>query len=290
MEFPPRTGPPTREAPLSDITDGTPEKDPNEAAQTVTVWPQFLLRRMRSSCASERIYKWTLPAYKGELPDGRSYNACPTASVCADLCYARVGHFRHRGVLAAHQRNLRYVLDDLPGWEARMTRELQHRRYRPADGTAVHVRVHDAGDYLSLPYLQAWMRICRSAPHVTFYSYTKQVALLEKWVRPDPPANFHWRYSYGGTQDRLIDPQLHPHADVFPDEDSLEEAGYTSQTPSDLRAVYGPTTLGVAANNIPHLKRRQGRQTFRQLQQAADADNPHRRPRDSTAPHRPQAD
>ncbi|MFE4336572.1 hypothetical protein ACFRQM_46720 [Streptomyces sp. NPDC056831] len=36
---------------------------------------------MRSSCSSERIYKWTLPAYQGQLPDGHRYNACPTAEV-----------------------------------------------------------------------------------------------------------------------------------------------------------------------------------------------------------------
>lgn len=252
--------------------------------------PRFLLLPMRSSCASERIYKWTLPAYKGELPDGRRYNACPTAGVCADLCYARAGHFQRGTVLAAHQRNLQYVMDDLPGWEAQMTQELQHRRYRAADGGTVHVRVHDAGDYWSLPYLQAWLRIFRSAPHVTFYSYTKQVALLEKWVRPDPPANFHWRYSYGGTQDDLIDPLRHAHADVFPDEESLEAAGYTSQTPSDLRAVYGPQTLGLAANDIPHLKKRQGVRTFRALQRAANADKRGRRRKRRSAPRRPQAD
>ncbi|WP_370136036.1 hypothetical protein [Streptacidiphilus sp. EB103A] len=245
---------------------------------------------MRSSCASERIYKWTLPAFEGELPDGRRYNACPTAGVCVDLCYARAGHFRHGTVLAAHQRNLQYVLDDLPGWEAQMTEELQHRRYRAPEGGTVHVRVHDAGDYLSLPYLKAWLRIFRSAPHVTFYSYTKQVALLEKWARPDQPANFHFRFSYGGTQDGLIDPARHPHADVFPNEESLQAAGYTSQTPSDLQAVYGPNTLGLAANNIPHLKKRQGKETFRALQEAADADKPVRRHGRGPAPRLPQAD
>jgi hypothetical protein len=245
--------------------------------------PRFLLLPMRSSCASERIYKWSLPAFEGVLPDGRRYNSCPTAGVCADMCYARAGHFQRGTVLAAHQRNLQYVLDDLPGWEAQMTAELQHRRYRAPEGAAVHVRVHDAGDYLSLPYLRAWLRIFRSAPHVTFYSYTKQVVLLEKWVRPDPPANFHFRYSYGGTQDALIDP-ARLHADVFPNEASIEEAGYTSQTPSDLLAVYGPATLGLAANNLPHLKKRQAGRTFREIQRAADADRP------GHSPRRPKAD
>ncbi|WP_127455112.1 hypothetical protein [Streptomyces sp. B29(2018)] len=272
---------------MNETTRATAGADP--AADTGAVRrPRFLLLPMRSSCASERIYKWTLPAHEGELPDGRRYNACPTAGVCADLCYARAGHFQRGTVLAAHQRNLQYVMDDLPGWEAQMTEELTHRRYRAADGGTVHVRVHDAGDYWALPYLRAWLRIFRSAPHVTFYSYTKQVVLLEKWVRPDPPANFHWRYSYGGTQDDLIDPSHHAHADVFPDEESLETAGYTSQTPSDLRAVYGPPTLGLAANNIPHLKKRQGGRSFRALQRKANAERGRGRER-GPAPRRPQA-
>ncbi|MDX3694708.1 hypothetical protein PV726_31135 [Streptomyces europaeiscabiei] len=258
--------------------------------QAAPVRPRFLLLPMRSNCASERIYKWTLPAHRGTLPDGRTYNACPTAGVCADLCYARAGHFQRGTVLAAHQRNLQYVMDDLAGWEAQMTEELQHRRYRAPDDSKVHVRVHDAGDYWSLPYLKAWLRIFRSAPHVTFYSYTKQVALMEKWVRPDPPANFHWRYSYGGTQDELIDPEIHLHADVFPDEETLEEAGYTSQTPSDLLAVYGPQTLGVTANNIPHLKKRQGGRTFRALQRTANAEKRGNRSRSGPNSRRPQSD
>ncbi|MFE1476481.1 hypothetical protein ACFW6N_21845 [Streptomyces cyaneofuscatus] len=276
---------------MNDTTHSVAGTAPAAAADTAASQrPRFLLLPMRSSCASERIYKWTLPAHEGQLPDGRRYNACPTAGVCVDLCYAKAGHFQRGTVLAAHQRNLQYVMDDLPGWEVQMTQELQHRRYRATDGSTVHVRVHDAGDYWSLPYLQAWLRIFRSAPHVTFYSYTKQVALLEKWVRPDPPANFHWRYSYGGTQDDLIDPLRHPHADVFPDEESLEEAGYTSQTPSDLRAVYGPQTLGLAANNIPHLKKRQGGRTFRALQRTANAEKRGRQQKRGPAPRRPKAD
>lgn len=252
--------------------------------------PRFLLVPMRSSCATERIYKWTLPAHEGTLDDGRRYNACPTAGICRDLCYARVGTYRFHNVLAAHQRNLQYVMDDLPGWEAQMTTELQHRRYRPTATHAIHVRVHDAGDFFSLPYLQAWLRIARANDHAIFYGYTKAVRMFERWVQPAPPANFRFRYSYGGTQDDLIDPLLHDHADVFPDEAALEEAGYTSQTPSDLRAVYGPRTLGVAANNIPQLKARQGSRTFRALQRAEKADKRGPRRGNGPAPRRPQAD
>nr|WP_323450270.1 hypothetical protein [Streptomyces sp. YSPA8] len=244
---------------------------------------------MRSSCATQRIWKWSLPAFAGRLPDGRTYNTCPSAGICKDLCYARSGTFRFSTVLRSHQSNLQYILDEPEAWEEQMTEELKHSRYHPA-GSPAHVRVHDSGDYFGEGYLDAWLRIMRSTPGVVFYSYTKEVQLFEERVRPSPPANFHWRYSYGGTQDELIAPG-HNHVDVFPDEESLAEAGYTSQAPSDLRGAYGPETLGIPANNIVHLKRRQGASTFRALQRAANEQKRERREkRVGPASRRPRAD
>ncbi|MER0476875.1 hypothetical protein ABR737_00645 [Streptomyces sp. Edi2] len=260
--------------------------EPEAAAPTR---PRFLLREMRSSCATQRIWKWSLPAFAGRLPDGRTYNTCPSAGICQDLCYARAGTYRFSNVLRSHQNNLQYVLDAPREWEEQMTAELKHRRYHP-QGSRTHVRIHDSGDYFSAEYLEAWLRIIRSTPEVVFYSYTKEVALFEERVRPDSPANFYYRYSYGGTQDELIAPG-HLHVDVFPDEEALADAGYTSQAPSDLRGAYGPETLGIPANNLPAQKRRQGGQTFRALQRAANAQRSARKAqRRGPTPRRPRAD
>lgn len=249
--------------------------------------PRFLLRPMRSSCATQPIYKFTLPALASRLPDGRSISTCPSAGICKNLCYARFGTFRFPNVIRAHQANLQYVVDEPDAWEAQMVKELQHSRYRPRKGVKVHVRVHDSGDFFSPEYLQAWLRIMRSAPETVFYCYTKEVQLFEDLVRPDPPPNFRWRYSYGGTQDELIGP-THLHVDVFPDEEALADAGYTSQAPSDLRGAYGPSTLGIPANNIPQAKKRQGGRTFRALQRAENARKAERREqRRGPAPRRP---
>ncbi|MFG3429398.1 hypothetical protein [Streptomyces californicus] len=258
-------------------------------AATAPDRPRFLLRKMRSSCATQPIYKWTLPAFAGRLPDGRTYNTCPSAGICKNLCYARSGTFRFSNVLRSHESNLQYVLDDPEAWEEQMTKELESARYHPKN-VRTHVRVHDSGDYFSEEYLSAWLRIMRNTPEVVFYSYTKEIKLFEKRVRPKPPANFRWRYSYGGLQDELIEPG-HLHVDVFPDEESLAEAGYTSQAPSDLRGAYGPETLGIPANNIAHLKKRQGARTFRALQRAANAEkNDRRAKRSGPAARRPQSD
>ncbi|MGW2028334.1 GP88 family protein [Streptomyces decoyicus] len=265
---------------------------PNEAAAepvAATEWvrPKVLLRRMRSNCASEGpIWKWTLPAFAGKLTDGRSYNTCPSAGICADICFARAGTFNIPSVAEAHRRNLQYVLDEPKAWKAQILKELEHPRFHPGD-EPVHVRIHDAGDWFSEWYLAMWIDIMNSVPDILFYNYTKEVELLERVVRPAPPPNFFWRYSYGGTQDELIAPH-HAHADVFPDEEAVTAAGYTSQTPSDLLAAYGPRELGIAANKLPAQRKKQGDRSFRALQRAANARAAGRRfPRRGPGPRRP---
>lgn len=221
------------------------------------------LLRQNSELRREGTYNWTLPAWRGRLADGRAYNTCPSASACVKLCYARHGTYRFRNVLAAHERNLLMVLDDLPGWERRMAEELRHPRFY-----AAHVRVHDSGDCWSDDYLAAWLRIMRASPVTAFYAYTKEVALFRAMVEPDPPDNFHWVYSLGGAQDHLIDRDTERHADVFTDEAAMEAAGYSSQEDCDLLAVYGPPKVGIPVSLV-------GPQTLRP--------HPHGRPRAARA-------
>ncbi|NML55172.1 hypothetical protein HHL19_35400 [Streptomyces sp. R302] len=217
--------------------------------------------------SSADTYKWTLPAWAGKLPDGRNYNTCPGASACAPLCYARTGTYRFRTVKAAHEANLMMVLDDLPGWEAAMKAELQHKRYRGGK----FVRCHDAGDFFSVEYLQAWLRIFRATPDVTFYAYTKSIPMFLEHVKPNPPPNFKWVFSLGGRWDHLIDLETERHVDVFPDEASVEEAGYTSRGDlGDLVSILGPRRVGLPANNIKHLKTKQAGKRFSELQRERD--------------------
>lgn len=229
----------------------------------------------------EDIFNWTLPAWAGTLPDGRTYNTCPEAGTCAKLCYARQGTYRFPAVQAAHQRNLLMVLDQPEAWEALMTRELRHERYRRR-----WVRVHDSGDFFSDAYLSAWLRIVRSAPATGFYCYTKAVDRFRRLVEPDPPVNFRWVYSLGGTEDHLVDREQDRHADVFPDAEAIEQAGYADQSASDLLAVLGPRKVGIPANNITHLRRRQEGRSFGALQQLADAARAERRARRGQADDR----
>lgn len=163
---------------------------------------------------------------------------------------------------AAHERNLRMVIDHAAAWEKRLTNELRDKRYQGR-----HVRIHDAGDFFSDDYLAAWLRIIRLSPWVTFYAYTKEVSRFKRLVESDPPKNFRWIYSLGGKEDHLIDRDTDRHADVFPDKAAATAAGYPSKIGSDLFAIYSPTRVGLLANKIPAFRKKQGAATFGQLQE-----------------------
>jgi hypothetical protein len=219
------------------------------------------LLTQNSELKADGVFNWTLPAWAIRLRDGRKFNVCPHAGICATLCYARNGTYQFPAVKAAHERNLVLVLDHLPRWEALMTRELRCKRYHGR-----HVRVHDSGDFFSDDYLLAWLRIMRATPWVTFYAYTKEVSRFKRLVEPATPANFRWIYSLGGKEDHLIDRDRDRHADVFPTKQAAGAAGYETQEASDLFAIYSPKHVGIVANNIPQYRRRQGAETFGQLQ------------------------
>lgn len=219
------------------------------------------LLTQNSELKIDGVFNWTLPAWAIKLRDGRNFNACPNAGVCATMCYARNGTFMFPEVRAAHERNLLMVVDRLPWWEKRMAAELRCARYH-----GHHIRIHDSGDFFSDAYLQAWLRIMRVTPWATFYAYTKEVSRFKRLVEPDPPANFRWIYSLGGKEDHLIDRHKDRHAEVFPTKQKAIEAGYATQEASDLFAIYSPSHVGIVANHIPQFLKRQGESTFGQLQ------------------------
>lgn len=220
------------------------------------------------------VWNWTLPAWAVRLPDGRTANACPSAGVCAQACYARHGSYTWPQVKAKHYKNLAYVLDDLTGWEEAMLAELSAPKLRGG-----WVRIHDSGDFFSDAYLAAWLRIMRARPEVSFYAYTKEVSRFRRLVEPDPPENFWWVFSLGGTQDHLLDMERDRVADVFPDEAAIDAAGWASQEANDLLAVLGPRLVGVPANRIPAAVRRMAGRRFSEWQAASDAAADERRAR-----------
>lgn len=219
-----------------------------------------LLRNNNRDLKRDRIWVWSLPAWLVTLPDGSRLNTCPSAGVCAKHCYALKGTFRFRNVREAHTRNLMRVLDDLAGWEAAMTAEVQHSRMNGA-----YVRIHDGGDFFSDEYLEAWLRIIRAAPAVTFYAYTKEIPRFRELVEPDCPPNFRYVFSYGGKHDHLIT-EADRRCDVFPDHATMNAAGFTDQADSDLLAITGPPAVGIVINQHPGAAKKLNGQSLGQIQ------------------------
>ena len=224
------------------------------------------LLSQNSELRPDGIFNWSLPAFAIKLNDGTNFNVCPTAGACASFCYARNGTYLFSNVRGRHIQNLEYTLYHLEEWQQQMLSEVQHKKM-----VGKHVRIHDAGDFYSDEYLLAWLEIARQTPDVTFYCYTKEVSRFKKLVEPNCPINFRYLYSMGGKEDHLIDKEVDRHADVFPDDAAILEAGYMNQDASDLLAITLPTTkIGIPANNIRHFNKKMSGRTFSALQTERD--------------------
>lgn len=102
---------------------------------------------------------------------------------------------------------------------------------------------------------------------MTFYCYTREVSRFRRMVEGQAPSNFLWCYSLGGKEDHLLDLERDRHADVFPTAEMAEAAGYSTQEEDDRLCVLHPNhRIAVLVNNIPHLVRRQGQETFATLE------------------------
>lgn len=253
------------------------------------------LLTQNSELRADGIWNWTLPAFAVRLADGSTMNVCPSAGACASVCYARNGTYLFSNVRRKHMANLQMILDDLDGWAALMSAELSTKRFRPTgvsrtvpgldDSSEADqwvkdwlakggkaVRIHDSGDFFSKEYALAWLDIAAAFPDILFYAYTKEVTLF-RWIQDNAlvPINFRWLYSLGGKEDHLINPETERHAEVFPTEAEIAEAGYVSQDASDLLAILLPTTrVGIPANNIAHFKKKMAGRTFGELQTERD--------------------
>jgi hypothetical protein len=220
------------------------------------------LLTQNSELRPDGIYNWSIPALAAKLSNGKNIKTCPNAGACANVCYARNGTYNFSNVKARHTANLEYVINDPQGWFAQMLEEVNHPRMR-----GKYVRIHDSGDFFSEDYLLLWLKIALLTPDVTFYCYTKEVSMFKRIVEYDCPKNFRYLYSLGGREDNLIDLELDRHADVFPDDAAILEAGYANQDASDLLAItLTSNKIGIPQNNIPQFRKRLAGRTFGEVQ------------------------
>ena len=212
------------------------------------------------------IYNWTLPAWVIKLTDGSNFNVCPNAGACAKFCYARNGTYLFSNVRKRHTWNLELTKDRPQEFRDLMISECTTEKMQ-----GKYVRIHDAGDFYSLDYLKLWLEIIRSCPKVTFYCYTKEVKMFKDYVEKDCPDNLKYLYSLGGREDYLIDKEKDRHAEVFPDDAAILDAGYSSQDDSDLLSITLPSNkIGIPANNIKHFNKKINGRTFGSIQTEID--------------------
>lgn len=220
------------------------------------------LLSQNSELRPDGIYNWTLPAFAIKLTNGKNFNVCPNAGACASFCYARNGTYLFKNVKSRHIKNLEYILEEPKAWFAQMLEEVNAKKM-----VGKYVRIHDSGDFFSKEYLQMWLDIAVLTPQVTFYCYTKEVSLFKEVVENNCPPNFKYLYSMGGKEDYLINLEKDRHADVFPDDAAILNAGYSNQDASDLLAIKLPNNkIGIPANNIKHFNKKIAGRTFSELQ------------------------
>ena len=224
--------------------------------------PKKLLSQ-NSELRPDGIFNWSLPAFGVRLTNGTTMNVCPNAGACASFCYARNGTYNFSNVKGRHIANLEYILEEPEAWFNQMLEEVQKPKM-----VGKFIRIHDAGDFFSEKYLNLWLQIAIQTPEVTFYCYTKEVSMFKRVVEPNCPPNFRYLYSMGGKEDHLIDKENDRHAEVFPDDAAILDAGYSNQDASDLLAITLPSNkIGIPANNIKHFNKKMAGRTFGALQE-----------------------
>jgi hypothetical protein len=201
------------------------------------------------------IFGWTLPAHWITREDGSKFNTCPNAGICAAFCYAKSGRWNFSNVRKAHLEKLELALSD--NFVPVMNEELSKKKY-----AGKFIRIHDGGDFFNVAYLMKWRMIAVSNPQCTFYSYTKEVSMVKKFMHTFPD-NLIIIFSFGGREDALINRNRDRNSDVFTSLERLVEEGYSLIGDDDSFAATSENKkVGLLANNIKHLVKKQGDKSF----------------------------
>lgn len=164
-----------------------------------------------------------------------SRKSCNWAHLCAGSnCYVAKLEALYPAYAEKLERN--YELTKSPEFVAIMDAEVKRTKRTMRDRQKWQ-RIHAAGDFYDATYFMKWCAIAKLNPTVNFYAYTKAVSLV-KGVRDrfGIPSNLTIIFSYGGTEDHLIDPATDRHSYVFKDRASFD-AGYSDASDNDMVAV-----------------------------------------------------
>jgi hypothetical protein len=200
----------------------------------------FLVRNSKIKKSAKRTFNFGIPAYQSNT----GLKTCPNAGACAKGCYALAGAYRFSNVAQAFERRLTATQDD--AFVDQMLADIDKQR-------AERIRIHDSGDFYNEEYLDRWLRIMRARPQVEFYAYTKMVSLFKKRSK-DLPKNFTVIYSFGGTEDRLIDVKRDRHSLVFESVAQLKACGYSDASKQDDVALGSNPKIGLVYHGTKNIE------------------------------------
>jgi hypothetical protein len=165
---------------------------------------------------------------------------CPCAGECKAYCYAKKGFYNMPSVKKGLAKRLKLTKDKVD-FICSISTESKSKGF---------VRIHASGDFYSLEYLKCWTMIAACNPLTRFYCYTKSVGLVKDEMKfRELPSNLRVIFSYGGTEDALIDPIKDRHCRIFETKAALEAAGYVDVSNSDLIAA---TTSSLKIGIVKH--------------------------------------
>lgn len=197
--------------------------------------------KMKRSSTVYDIYNWGIPAFLSET----GLKTCPKAKHCVSGCYARSGTYRFSNVAKKYESRLALTQQsdfiDTMVSEIKTANNIAQKRDKKC-----LIRIHDSGDFFSDQYIFHWCMIMERLTNIQFYAYTKMISDFNS-LRDDGlvPNNLTLIYSYGGSEDHLIDPKRDRHSRVFTDETSLLEAGYADASHNDTVAIGDNPRIGL---------------------------------------------
>ncbi len=133
------------------------------------------------------------------------------------------------------------------------------------------VRIHDAGDFWSQEYFDAWLMVADQRTDTIFYAYTKS---LPYWrARKDQiPSNFRLIASAGGKEDHIIDKEGFRQAVVAQTEDEAKKLGLQIDW-NDILAAFGEEDFALLLHGVQSKQtglHRQSEENSRMLKDVAE--------------------
>jgi hypothetical protein len=175
----------------------------------------------------------------GKITDAQK----PNKKGVAYRCYASVMEARFPAVRASRHKNFELLKEAKT--EKNITALIVRSIPQGLRNIGGYLRVHIGGDFFSQTYFNAWMKAAAFFPRVTFYSYTKSVHYLAKYLETNKlPDNYVFACSEGGKHDDLIGEIGIKKATVFFSQEEVDGLGLDVDH-TDEKAIHGKEDFGL---------------------------------------------